>query len=360
MRLFILITTLLMSVAELTMSQSTSSRLSEPAARRKFIGISHIEIDLGQRNTLLIGFDQYAQVQAHKNIDSVLRLFVADYRKVEDTTQSPTRAIHTLFKLRDDSRDLTLRYTPQPTTDFHIQDGESPVEVKTQQDTLQVAWVSALSKAIPNDFAVYFFVNNLHDLDRLLSTGGVNPKVEQALESVRGFKHHNLTNPRYAFSLLQSIDNKPTFRNPGLAGEPFLSFHPGVGLGLIRTQWVPSLNLDIELVPNRFRRVGYTVGYTGNFFFGQSNTDLTVRGFFNVGINFYRYNKDGRTAAFNQQMASFYVGIPLSRSDYFFERNSIRLGGTVYHNGLFKVQPELYMNGFFKNVYPGLRVVVGF
>ncbi|WP_420148104.1 hypothetical protein [Spirosoma sp.] len=359
MRLFLLITTLMLSVAEITMAQSTGSRLSEPGVRRKFIGISHIEIDLGQRNTLLIGFDRYAQVQAHKNIDSVLRMFVADYRKVEDTTQSPTRAIHTLFKLRDEARDLSLRYTPQPTTDFRVQDGESPVEMKTQQDTLQVSWVPALSKAIPNDFAVYFFVNSLHDLERLLSTGGVNQKVEKALESVRDFKHHDLTNPRYGFSLLQSADNKPTFRTPGLIGEPFLSFHAGVGVGLIRTQWVPSLNFEVELVPSRFRRVGYSIGYTGNFFFGQSNTDITIRDFLNVGVNFYRFNKDGRTAAFNRQVGSFYIGLPLRRDDYFFERNTIRVGGTVYHNGLFKVQPELYMSNF-KNVYPGLRLVVGF
>ncbi|MBD2756426.1 hypothetical protein [Spirosoma validum] len=358
MRLFFLITTLLMSVAEISMSQSTGSRLTQPGARRKFVGISHIEVDLGQRNTLLIGFDQYAQVQAHKNIDSVLRLFVADYRKVEDTTQSPTRATHALYRLGNTDRDLALRYVPQPTTSFRFRDADEPVQVKTQQDTLQIAWVSALAKAVPTDFAVYFFVNSLQDLERLLSKGGINSKVEQALESVRDFKHHNLTNPRYTFDLLQSVDNKPTFQTPGLAGEPFLSFHPGIGVGLIRTQWIPSLNFDLELIPNQFRRVGYTIGYTGNFFFGQSNTDITVRDFLNVGVSFYRYNKDRRTVAFSRQIASFYVGIPLRRNEYFFEPNTIRLGGTVYHNGLFKVQPELYMSNF-KNVYPALRLVVG-
>jgi hypothetical protein len=43
--------------------------------------LSHIEVELGQRNTVLIGFDQYRQVQARQNVDSVLRLFVNDYRK---------------------------------------------------------------------------------------------------------------------------------------------------------------------------------------------------------------------------------------------------------------------------------------
>ncbi|QKZ11267.1 hypothetical protein [Spirosoma sp. KUDC1026] len=346
-----------------SLCQSTGNHLTEPGAKRKFIGLNHIEIDLGQRNTLLIGFDQYAQVQAHKNVDSVLRLFMDDYRIVEDTTQRPTRSAHALFKLRPDNRDLALRSAPQVTTDFRFRDGESPVEVKTKQDTLQVAWLSTSAREISTDFAVYFLVNNLRDLQKLLSTGGVNAKVEQALESVRGFKHHNLTNPRYAFNLLQPLTGKPTFQTPGLIGDPFLSFHPGIGVGLIRNQWVPSFNFDLEIVPTRFQQVGYFVGYTSNFFF-QSATDQSFQTFRNdfvhAGVSFYRKDKSSRTSNFSKQIGSFYVGLPVHRSDPYFAPNTIKLGGTIYQNGLFKVQADIYMNGFFKQVNPSLRLVVGF
>ena len=54
MRLFCLITVLLMSIVGIAMSQPTSPRLTEPGAKQKFIGLSHIEVDLGQRNTLLV------------------------------------------------------------------------------------------------------------------------------------------------------------------------------------------------------------------------------------------------------------------------------------------------------------------
>ncbi|GAB3986495.1 hypothetical protein GCM10028807_04040 [Spirosoma daeguense] len=345
------------------LSQSTGNHLTEPGAKHKFIGLSHIEIDLGKRNKLLIGFDQYAQALAHKNIDSVLRLFTNDYRKVDDTLQNTARSVHALLKLATDNRDLALRYTPQPATSFRFRDGESPVEVKTQQDTLQVAWVATTSTELPTNFAVYFLVNNLHDLDRILNAGGVNTKVQQALDSVRAFKHHNLTNPRYVFNLMQSFDNKSTFKTPGLAGEPFLSFHPGIGVGLIRNQWVPSFNFDLEIVPNRFQQVGFFVGYTSNFFFQNSsdNSWQTFRNdFVHAGVSFYRKDKGSRTANFNKHIASFYVGLPVHRSGSFFEPNTIKLGSTVYQNWLFKVQTEVYMNGFFKNVNPSLRLVVGF
>jgi len=363
MRVFCLITALMLSIVGIVMSQPAGTHIVESRATAKFIGLSHIEIELGQRNTLLIGFDQFAQVLARRNVDSVLRLFVADYRKIEDTTQSSTQAIHALLKLGDESRDMALRYTPQPATSFRFRDGESPVEVKTTQDTLQVAWVSATSKEIPADFAVYFLVNSLHDLERILNSGGVNRKVEQALDSVRNFKHHNLTNPRYNFTLLQGLDNKATFRTPGLARAPFLSFHPGVGVGLIRNQWVPSFHFDLEIVPNRFQQVGYFIGYTANFFF-QSNADNALRAYRNdfvhAGVSFYRKDKGSRTANFNRHIASFYVGMPVHRSGLYFESNTIKLGSVVYKNYLFRVHTEVYMNGFFKNVFPGVRIGIGF
>lgn len=363
MRQFCLIAVLLLSTAGIATAQSTSSRLTEPGAKRKFVGLSHIEIDLGQRNALLIGFDRYDQVQARQNIDSVLRQFVADFKKIEDTTQSPIRAVHALYKLGDTDRNLALRYTPQLSNSFRFKDVDEPVQVKTQQDTLQIAWTTLASDVPPIDFGVYFIVNSLHDLERLLSTGGVNSKVRQSLESVRNYKHHNLTNTRYVFSLFQSLNNKPTFREPGLVGEPFLSFHPGIGVGLIRGQWAPSFHFDLEIVPNRFKPVGYFVGYASNFFF-QPTTDNSLQTFRNdfvhAGVSFYRKDKDSRTANFNRHIASFYAGIPVHRSGPYFEPNTIKLGATVYQNWFFKVQAETYMNGFFRNVYPGLRVVVGF
>ncbi|WP_155297339.1 hypothetical protein [Spirosoma aerolatum] len=371
MRLFFLLTVLLLSTARMTMSQ-TVMRLTERGAQQNFIGRSHIEIDLGQRITLLIGFNRYAQVAAHQNIDSVLHLFIADYRKVEDTTRNPTAATHALFRLAATARDLTLHSTPQATTDFRFQDGENPLEVKIQQDTLQIDWVSTYdqrglrynySQVSPYDYSVYLFVNSIHDIERLMRQGGVNSKVRQALDAVQNYKNHDLTSPKMAFDMLQRADNSFHFLHPGSAKKPFLSFQPNVGVGLIRNQWAPSLNLDVHFIPSQLHTVSYSVGYTSTFFFDQSTTDgrfQTFRNdFLNVGLAFYYASKGRQPLSFSRQIVSFNVGIPVYRSGPYFDANTIRLSSTVYHKGLFKVQPEFYMNGFFKKVYPGLRLVVG-
>lgn len=351
---------LVLSVAGTTVAQSSDAHLLIPGHKNRFSGLSHVEVDLGQRNTLLIGFDRYAQVLARQNIDSVLRLFMSDYRKVADTTQSPTRATHALFRLSGADRALDLRFAPQLTSSFRFRKDNPPLDVKTQQDTLQISWSPTTTGSIPPDFGIYLFVNSINDIAGFLEKGGINGKLQTALGSVRAYKGHDLTDPKMSFDMVQGAEQRAQFIRPGLV----ISFQPGVGVGLIRNQWVPSLNLDVQFIPTRLHNVGYSIGYTSNFFFAQSATDgrfQTFRNdFLSVGLAFYYFNKDGRTSAFSRQIFSFYVGVPVHRTGPYFDRNTIRLGGTAYQNGLFKVQPELYMNGFFKKVYPGLRLVVGF
>lgn len=361
---------LVVSVAGTTMAQQSASHLLMPGHKHNFQGLSHIEVDLGGRNTLLIGFDRYAQVRVRQNADSVLRLFMADYRKVADTTQSPTRATHALFRLSDTDRALDLRFTPQLTESFQFQDQNAPLSVKTQQDTVQVVWasdsrVNPTNRKInlPGEFSFYLFVNSIADIAGFLNREGINGKLQAALESVRAYKGHDLTDPKMAFDMTQGIDQKAKFIGPGLARAPFISLQPGFGVGLVRNQWVPSLNLDIQFIPNRTRNVGYGVGYVSNFFFSQAPGDGRFQTFRNdfltVGVAFYNSGKGDKAASFSRQVAAFSIGLPVRRSGPYFDQNTIRLGGTAYQKGLFKAQPEVYMNGLFKKVYPGLKLVVG-
>ncbi len=375
---------LLICLAGTTIAQSAGGRpagghpaggrLSEPGVRRKLSGQSHIEVDLGQRNTLIVGFNRYAQVLARQNVDSLLRLFVADYEQIADTIQSPTRATHVFFRVSKTDRTIDLSYTPQPTTSFLFRVGEEPSMIKTGQDTLQIVWESAATRALLRkevtgvdfsvyDFSIYLFINQLSDVKAFVQAGGINDKLQTALAAVRSYKGHDLTEPKMSFDMTQGADQRTRFINPGLARSPFISLQPGVGVGLIRNQWVPSLNAELQFIPSRFHNVGYSVSYASTFFFAQSGLDnrfQTFRNdFLNVGLAFYYFNKDGRTSAFSRQIFSFYVGVPVHRRGPYFERDAIRLSGTVYQKGLFKVQPEFYMNGFFRNVNPGLRLMVG-
>ncbi len=359
---------LLMSMAGTTMAQKTDELRFKGFDNQDPLRLrNHIEVDLGQKNALVVQFRRYADVEAHQNIDSALRLFVADYRKVADPNLDPTRAVHVLFRLGDIGRNMDIRTTPQPTTSFRFMDQKpDPILIKTVQDTLQLVW-SSVSAALPYyDFNAYLLVNNLSDIDRLLQSGGINEKLQEAMKSVRGYKAHDLTNPKMAFDMRYRHEGTSigtNFISPGLAMNPFISFQPSIGVGLIRNQWIPSLNLDLGYVPTRLHNVAYTVGYNTNFFFAPQATDGPFRiqrnDFLSVGIAFFQPGKDGRMANFNRQIASFNVGFLAKRQGEYFNKNTIKLGGTIYQKGFIKIQPELYMNGFFKQVYPGVRIGFG-
>ncbi len=233
---------LLMSIAGTTMAQQTDSHLGGPGKRGRFDGLSHIEVDLGQKNAMVVGFTSFAQLESRRNIDSLLRLFVANYQRVVDTTQSQLRATHALFRLGETSQTLDLRYTPQLSTSFRFTGGRSaPVLVKTQQDTLQLVWSSTAAALPYYDFSIYLMVNSLDNIDQLLRNGGVNGKLQEALKSVQQYKGHDLRDPKMAFDLQYKREGtsvQTNFINPGLAKGSFISFQPGVGVGLIRSQWL--------------------------------------------------------------------------------------------------------------------------
>lgn len=338
------------------------AHLTTPGNRRNFEGRSHIEVRLGRGNALLVGFTSYTQVRARQNVDSVLRLFIADYARVKDSTASGTSGLHLTYRLSPIDRIIDQRATPPPATSFRFEAGAPPALLKIRQDTLRMLWEEPGQRTTYPTFVIYLLLNRIDDIANLLTEGGVNNRLQTALENVRAYKAHDLTNPRMAFNYVQRTQRDYQFINPGLAKSPFLSLQPGIGVGLIRNQLVPSLQFAAEFIPSRFHTVGYSVSYLSTFFF-QNPADgrgaVLRNDFLNVGLTFYRADPKEPGGNFSRILAGFYIGVPVYRSGGVFAPNALRLSSTAYHKGPFKIQPELYMNGFFRQVFPGLRIAVG-
>ena len=338
-----------------------SSHLTTPENRRNFEGLSHIEVRLGKRNVLLVGFNKYDQVRARQNVDSVLRLFVADYAQIRDSTAAGTSGLHLTYRLSPVGRVIDQRTTPPAATSFQFSVGEPPALLKLRQDTLRVLWENPGQRTAHHQFAVYLLLNTIDNAAQLLAEGGVNARLQTALDNVQTYKHPDLTNPRMAFNLVQTNQRESQFIGPGLARSPFLSLQPSFGVGLIRNQLAPSLHFNAEFIPSRFHTVGYSVSYLSTFFFQNPADGRAVQrnDFLNVGLTFYRSKPNSLEGDFNRVLAGFYVGIPVHRSGGVFSKDAIRLSSTIYQKGFIKIQPELYMNGFFKQVFPGIRIGFG-
>ncbi|MBO0950098.1 hypothetical protein [Fibrella forsythiae] len=342
-------------------SYALRAHLAMPGNRRNFEGRSHIEVNLSKQAALIIGFNRYAQVRARQNIDSVLRLFVTDYAQIRDSTATGTSGLRFTYRLSPAARVIDQRASPPVFTSFQFNIGEPPALLKLRQDTLRVLWENPGQRTTYHQFAVYLLLNSIDDIAQLLAEGGVNARIQTALDNVQNYKNHDLTNPKMAFNLVQTNQREYKFINPGLARSPFISLQPGLGVGLIRNQLAPSLSFSAEFIPSRIHTVGYSVNYLSTFFFQNAADGQAVQrtDFLNVGLTFYHSKSNSLEGDFSRVLAGFYVGIPVYRSGNQFAKDAIRLSGTMYQKGFIKVQPEIYMNGFFKQVYPGLRVGFG-
>ncbi|NID11870.1 hypothetical protein [Fibrivirga algicola] len=343
-------------------SYALRAHLSTPGNRRNFEGTSHIEVRLSKQAALLIGFNRYAQVRARQNIDSVLRLFVTDYAQVRDSAVVGTSGLRFTYRLSATARVIDQRTTSPNFTSFQFSVGEPPALLKLRQDTLRVLWENPGQRTPYHQFAVYLLLNSIDDITQLLAEGGVNARLQTALDNVQSYKNHDLTNPKMAFNLVQTNQREYQFINPGLARGPFISLQPSLGVGLIRNQLAPSLSFSAEFIPSRYHTVGYSVNYLSTFFFqnpadGQAAVFRTD--FLNIGLTFYYSKANNLEGDFSRVLAGFYAGIPVYRSGNQFAKDAIRLSGTIYQKGFLKIQPEIYMNGFFKQVYPGVRIGFG-
>lgn len=346
--------------------------------------LSSVEIDLAQLNAtngpgnvLRIEFDSYAQLLAHRNIDSVLRLFVREYAKVRDTSQTTSSFAYDFLptKLVQGSR---LRVYPARVEQYSFTNLRGPVSVKSHQDTLHVfSWLwqrdrrvgqYADSKVYTDRLQIagrwqpvnfYFLVNDLSKVEKLLDRGGLNKHLDRVLTAIRDYRSHDLTNPKMAFSAIYN-GIRTEIQQPGLANAPMLILGGNVGAGLTRSQLAPSLEATVQLAPSRFRRATYTVGYLATFFPVRTLDGAlgTVRNdFLNLGVTLYQSEANGRTD-FERVRAGFYVGIPTHRGDNVFSRGTLRFSATLFQKNFLKIQPEVYTN--FKNeFFPGVRIGFG-
>ncbi|WP_420153490.1 hypothetical protein [Siphonobacter sp.] len=325
---------------------------------------SHITLRLTNGQSVQLEFNQFSDLLAHRNLDSVLHLFVTDYQKVRDTSEALTA--HTIrFRFDENRRQLDVRSYPQTQQAYHFSGTEEPALLKTQSDTLELpAWQAPAAVGWGSgspQFWVRFILNDLSFIETQLKKGGFNPFLEEAIQSVYQYKNHHLTSSKVTFDLVQE-GKKATFSQLNFVRAAFISFQPRAEVGVIRHRLVPALAADVMWVPDSYRGMGFSVGLQSHFFFrGTPETGFHTdrNDFLNLGVHFYSRRPNGQKAEFSKLLTHLSVGVPIRRVGGYFPKNTVRLSGTVFSRGFIKLEPELYMTGFFRNVYPGVRLRLG-
>jgi len=336
--------------------------IKEPGVPRR----SQYEIPLPNRNRLVVVFNTWPELAAHRNLDSLLRLFVSDLQLWRDSTGTRTDARRVLYTLEPQGQ-RTVRVTnfPAPTETYQFRSDEEPVQLKTVQDTLVIekrlepgARTTNPAFELPLNVRFYFHLNRLEDIEAVAKQG-LNIEIEKAIQQARAYTGHDLFQPRYRSSYSPNSALRHHWRVGGF-NELSLGISPGVGVGVVHNQIYTALIGDLALFPG-VGRLGARLGWHEYFFF-ENKPDggpsrIVRNSFLNAGILFFKpwdktYNR--------VNMGGVTLGYLIRRNGDYFEKNTFRFAGTVNIFRWSKIEPELYWNGAFKNVYPGVRLNVGF
>lgn len=334
---------------------------------------SKYSFDLGQENKLLVYARTVQDLQKFENIDSVLAHFAKDYNVLKTSLPESVNSRTVIYRTLPNEQyqlDLTEHTNPKQRFQFKTNGGE-PLLLKTVQDTLLIIHtflkpMETKSGQVTLNEHVYFclIVNNLENIEKMVKNAGFNVYIQQAIEATKQYPHHDLTSGKFKFNYGQSSTAPQSFVTVTTGKEDFLAIHPSIGLGVFQNQLVPNVQADFSFVPNKYKNVGYTIGWRSMFF--NERNDLTQRAsihsnsFVHAGITFYDFRRP-KNGAVNTDHILFgaYLGRSVLRNGNVFDKNTWNFSMTITTKGMFKVQPEIYFNGFFKSVTPGLRLQIG-
>ncbi len=361
-RLFICIALLLGSVTEPLLAQhgainySFDSRLNSDAFKKTYPGLldaTSFEVKLSKGNVLLLKAKKYSQLKLVQRPDSLVRLFWDEYRPAVVGMPEDTDGLSVYYILHDDE-DPQLRWKkyPQSTTDFTVVDKEL-VRLKTVQDTLRIV-VNKNNQAAE----LVLLANDLSDIPVLFDE--MREKTAFLFESME-----KRTDPIVLDRSPEVYGRYLGDRQVQLAnfGSDMLMISPGASLGYIRGNWMTSLNAGFTFYLEK-SKLKPTFGYHHQYFFGrdaEGKTQAFQNGFALAGLAFFKKsdtNIIGRKPVV--QTGSLTLGYLVHRRGDYYEPNTWRITGSLNLTPNLKVEPEIYFNGAFKNLSPGVRFTVGF
>lgn len=320
-----------------------------------FISPTTLEVKLSKGNVLLLKSATYFDSKLVQRPDSLVRVFWKQYGPAVEALPESTDATSLLYT-QGDPTVVPLRwkrYSSPEISEFAVLDNEL-VKVKTVQDTLRI---TVLNEQNQKAEAV-LLVNNLGDIPMLFDE--IREKTAYLIERLE-----KKTDP-------DVLDRSPEVYGRYLGerkvevanfGSDMLILGPGASLGYIRGNWMTSLNADLAFY---FEKSSFQprFAYNHQYFFDRTpdgKTAIHQNGFVLAGLSFFSKSKDSKIGGKDlKQSGQLMLGYQVVRNGNFYEPNTWRISGGFNLTPILKIEPEVYFNGFFKNLSPGVRLTVGF
>lgn len=341
-----------------------SFELPASYAHRRFF------VDLGKGNKMKIEVNDLADLQRFRNMDSLIRVFLADIETLKDSLGDEllARRIDYVTGLPGRTQIRVQQFKPKGSS-FLVGRGEV-ASLKLEQDTINflgtVSYVAkyTLRKAFTTTrrYQVSFFVNDLSDL-ATYADGRLNSKIASLQGNTR--TDWNTTNTRGTARLKKDPDITARLPQGNVAGGNFLNFRFSVDAQNYKNYFVPSFSLGsgVILSTSHFKR-DIMLSWDPNFFFARNNLGRlqTFRNDF-VTLTWGQGGVENNEPRLESELLFIMsLGYLVNKQGDFFEKNTFRLGAgrLSLYRGKTKFEPVMYFSHFFKGVTPGVRWIQSF
>lgn len=327
-------------------------------------------IDLGKGNKLQIELRDMSDLKRFENMDSVIRVFLADIEPLKDSLGEEVLSRRIDYKIDTlGTKKIRIQQHRQAGASFLVSNGDV-ASLKIEQDTIHflgtISYVSKPPMRKPfidyRHYRLSFFLNDLSDLATYMD-GSVSKKI-QALQNNKKSEWNTTAQKGTAYL---NVDRTISAKLPGglVGGGDFLNFRISVDIQNYKQYFVPSFSLGAGLILStpHFKR-DIVLSWDPHFFFAKDGQDKlrTFRNDFLTLTWGQGIVQDNNPRKESHLLFIMSLGYLIKREGEYFDKNTFRIGGgrLSLFGGKSKIEPVMYFNNFFKGVTPGVRLIQSF
>jgi len=368
MKKIIIVLMLLVSIMSELCAQSNSKADKAFEVPSDIIINRRFYINLDKGNKLEIEVTDITDLERIANIDSLLKIFIADITSLKDSLADPLTSKRIDYVTDAEGRKKIRLQQFQPKGNNYLLNNGELTSLKTVQDTINIIGIitnppkpsQKISLTHPRYYHLMFYLNNFGDLAGYMN-GILKEKIytiqnnlKDKWPTVLGTGYHYLKKDKTIYA------DKPYGETSSGTGD-FITGYITVNVQNYKSYFVPSFSLGVRLtLTNRDRSFKWEPGllWEPHYIFAKDNQNKlhTYRNDFLT----FTYGQGGTTDHDPRKDFSFSavlsLGYLINRNGDYFDKNTFRLGAGKVSILKTTIEPSLYFNNFFKGVTPGIRI----
>ncbi len=297
------------------------------------------------------------QLNELPNPDSLIKLLSADIIKLGDSLDLDIDASHVYFIVGDSAeRVVRVKRWPSPFRQFIIVNGE-PNRFKDVQDTVVIdGWTGSPSKL----YRYTFYLNFLASVDKYS-----NGKLNRELNTLRENMNTKWTDSKKHYFLQNNVH----IWAPAPQGKPsnrmMMLIRPSIDIQNYQDKFIPSISLGLTIARNH-KNVYTEYGISSEIHFRfAKDLDANSRTYINPFVTVYYGRGVSTESGFAPNRLFPYISLsfsPKNKGKVYREDQTFRFGVGRFFlgNKTTKIEPGIYVDGFFKSASPSLRLVQAF